>query len=123
MFFLQREADFFGMEVFQYLIQETLVDLEKEHRASTIDIADIRNSVNQIANNTYYTGGRNWNTLPSFLTLFANYDEMWEHKFKRTFIFSSFVIKVKQTTQCGGSNEHYRFGNFELLKFREMSRI
>ncbi|CAL2051683.1 hypothetical protein CAEBREN_05513 [Caenorhabditis brenneri] len=56
---LRREADFFGMEVFKYLIQETLVDLEKEQRASSIDIADIRNSVNQIANNTYYTGGRN----------------------------------------------------------------
>ncbi|CAP27402.1 Protein CBG07773 [Caenorhabditis briggsae] len=56
---LKREADFFGMEVFRYLIQETLVDLEKEQRASNTDIAEIRHSVNQIANNTYYTGGRN----------------------------------------------------------------
>ena len=54
---LKREADFFGMEVFKYLIQETLVDIEKEQRANTNDIVDIRNSVNQIANNTYYNNG------------------------------------------------------------------
>lgn len=64
-YFFQREADFFGMEVFKYLIQETLVDIEKEQRANTNDIVDIRNSVNQIANNTYYNnGGRIWSLLP-----------------------------------------------------------
>uniref|UniRef100_A0A8R1DP60 FHA domain-containing protein n=1 Tax=Caenorhabditis japonica TaxID=281687 RepID=A0A8R1DP60_CAEJA len=51
---LKREADFFGMEVFKYLIQETLTELEQEQRSKNGDISEIRTLVNQIANNTYF---------------------------------------------------------------------
>ncbi|CAI2358135.1 unnamed protein product [Caenorhabditis sp. 36 PRJEB53466] len=51
---LKREAEFFGMEAFKYSIQETLIDMDKEQRVKHDDMSDIRASVNQIANNTYF---------------------------------------------------------------------